>query len=276
MRANARHVWAARPRRCTDREQGPAEIRKAFTLIELLVVVAIISLLVSILIPSLVMAKDLAKRAVCISNLHNMGNLFHAYTSEGDGTVPLYITTEPGGLFYTSNGTTIAGYNVGWMDLMLNKDLTPGLFNCPAKFCPEPQYNGSFSSYIPLPSDYPLAQAAYRNYAYNSYFGFGGVLGKKPKVEEIERAAEIVVAADGRLDGGEVYGYINSEQLVNEYIRRVDKDSIYGEWAFPHENHDGLQILLADGHAEWRPWHDGDMGPGSIYHLSTWQWWLER
>lgn len=51
-----------------------------FTLIELLVVVAIISLLVSILLPSLQTAKDLAKSVVCQSNLKQIltGSSFYS------------------------------------------------------------------------------------------------------------------------------------------------------------------------------------------------------
>ena len=45
---------------------------KGFTLIELLVVVSIIALLVSILVPSLQQARELADRAVCATNQHGI------------------------------------------------------------------------------------------------------------------------------------------------------------------------------------------------------------
>lgn len=64
----------------------------AFTLIELLVVVSIISLLMSILLPSMSRARHQAKSAVCLSNLRQLGYLLLAYADEdqADQVIPIH------------------------------------------------------------------------------------------------------------------------------------------------------------------------------------------
>ena len=69
---------------------------RAFTLIELLVVIAIISLLVSILLPSLQRAKDLARTAVCLTNLRGLGMMGQIYQTDYDGWICPGKNQSPG------------------------------------------------------------------------------------------------------------------------------------------------------------------------------------
>jgi len=62
--------------------------RIGVTLIELLVVVAIIALLASILMPSLAKAREQAKGASCLSNLHNIGLSLAMYHGDNRGYYP--------------------------------------------------------------------------------------------------------------------------------------------------------------------------------------------
>ncbi len=72
----------------TAHERSARAARPAFTLIELLVVIAIIALLVSILLPSLQKAKDMAKEVICMSNLSGISKALGLYESENSGYYP--------------------------------------------------------------------------------------------------------------------------------------------------------------------------------------------
>jgi len=61
--------------------------RSAFTLIELLVVIAIIAILAALLFPVLARGKEKAKRAACLSNLHQLGVDVVMYTGENKDMV---------------------------------------------------------------------------------------------------------------------------------------------------------------------------------------------
>jgi prepilin-type N-terminal cleavage/methylation domain-containing protein/prepilin-type processing-associated H-X9-DG protein len=111
--------------------------RAAFTLIELLVVVAIISLLVSLLLPSLNQAKEAARTVSCAANLRSIGGGHQFYCEDFGGVFPSPIPLAEGG-----------GYNVLWNQiwdaligrLYLNdpypqsatSPVTTGVFVCPS------------------------------------------------------------------------------------------------------------------------------------------------
>jgi len=62
--------------------------RRGFTLVELLVVVAIIALLVTILMPALANALELARRAVCATNLKVLATGWQMYWRDYDDRTP--------------------------------------------------------------------------------------------------------------------------------------------------------------------------------------------
>lgn len=71
-------------RRCWRAASGP----QAFTLLELLVVISIIAVLAALLLPALTRAKDAGRRAVCLSNLRQVGIAMQSYAHENSDRIP--------------------------------------------------------------------------------------------------------------------------------------------------------------------------------------------
>ena len=81
-----------------DMARKPGEV-PGFTLIELLVVISIISLLVSVLLPSLGKARELARGTVCLANVRRLATAGQFYLTENRETFP------PVRMKYNSDGS---------------------------------------------------------------------------------------------------------------------------------------------------------------------------
>ena len=105
----------------------------AFTLFELLVVIAIISVLASLLLPVIGMARDGARRIVCGSNMRQMGMAFELYRVDNSGEYPLvYLPGNPISMVSPWNAWTYYPDQGRWFQFLEPYTETYKVFNCPA------------------------------------------------------------------------------------------------------------------------------------------------
>ena len=94
----------------------------AFTLIELLVVISIISLLMSILMPSLSRARDQAKGVHCRARLHEFGTAIATYENTFGGALPpAQWSPDPAG-FQSAGDANISDEPIqyGWAEILFS------------------------------------------------------------------------------------------------------------------------------------------------------------
>lgn len=197
-----------------------------FTLIELLVVVAIISLLVSLLLPSLNKAKQLAKTTLCGANLRSLGLAWHYYAQDYDGKFP------SGSLYWGQEG-----YNDHFWPRLVLPYVAPGV---------EP--------YQPFPDVFfcptkPIGLDGITTYHYNCHVGFKYTApGKFTPVDSITDPARVPLLFDYSSPVGNPRGNYFSCPTWEE----TDYRSYYFWLAVSdvHENGMGSNFVMADGHIE--------------------------
>ena len=227
----------------------------AFTLVELLAVIGIISVLTSLLLPVLSVAREEARSIKCLSNLRQLGLAAIIYCNHNDDHYPIA---------YFTDGNTYIGYN--W-DFTLIPSPTPGgaptivpgllwtndgsgaqVFQCP--------------SYEGTPDN---ANDPYTGYNYNtSYIGHGDMeyVEAPLKASQVRNQVTTALFGDGQYWGG-----------PDKFMRSPflsPSDSMYypsaGTQGYRHRNR--TNVYYCDGHADsiagcYTNTIDPEVGPGT-------------
>jgi prepilin-type N-terminal cleavage/methylation domain-containing protein len=264
--------------------------KKGFTLIELLVVVAIIALLISILLPSLARAREIAKRAVCASNLRGVGQAMKVYSNDNTDWFPCAPFDDTTSDTEGGNNVFYVGYLGANITVPLTTDLegfvhpsrslfmliidgscTPKQFNCPSAGDGE----DDLRNYMTTPAT--AAQVGkdrfdFRGYPFLSY-GYQMPFGPKARPNE-NLSSQMALMADkgpffeaGAAASGGFPGDVadqskqgialsdgpgNSLNLGNDETEILSLSA--EKWALINsQNHagEGENVLFADSHVEF-------------------------
>lgn len=123
-----RSVWT---RGLTSGEAITMRKRSAFTLIEILVTVAIISLLISITVPSLAAARRQSKNTKCKHNLHQISLAMQSYLQQHRDRFPFCkrVPSETGDMWTLPMALS---REVGYQARKVTEDFRNEVFECPA------------------------------------------------------------------------------------------------------------------------------------------------
>jgi prepilin-type processing-associated H-X9-DG protein/prepilin-type N-terminal cleavage/methylation domain-containing protein len=203
--------------------------RHCFTLIELLVVIAIMALLVSILLPSLSRARQVARKTYCMGNLREIGKALFYYGQDFNEYFPVtHESTD-----YEKEGVEIAEW---W------KFLLPYRFSREYMLCPSDPYRDD-----PLGPDEPNERVV--SYSVNGMFEYGRQL------SAVRHPADKICVSER---GDER----NQDGILEQCYHAWKAQSVWKKLLKPDRHLGRSNYLFADLHVEWLSWAE-TIGDGS-------------
>jgi prepilin-type N-terminal cleavage/methylation domain-containing protein/prepilin-type processing-associated H-X9-DG protein len=248
-----------------------------FTVIELLVVVAVIGILASILLPTLMRSKERAQGIICMNNTKQLTCAWFMYADEHSQSLA-YNYGAVGSSANRNATAAISGTNGpvmtrNWADGIMDWNVTPNSDNTNTAILMEyglGPYNNTPAIYR-CPSDYvlsPAQQAAgwssrARSYSMNAMVGDAGSITQagvnqnNPSYVQFFKMTSIPIPS-------QIFVFLDEHpDSINDgyFLEKVDQPQW---WDLPASYHDrAASFSFADGHAELHQWKYADTMPPS-------------
>ena len=217
-------------------------MKRCFTLIELLVVIAIIAVLAAMLLPALTNAKDVVKRAACVSNMRQFAQAGISYVNDWNDW---WLPTRR----WDSN--TELAKMLGIQTYPNNDFLWSNKFSCPKAAL-------ALDSSVSTNTTSNGVLYAYISYSYGaSYTGAGP---DSFHLKDIQSPSKKMAWADG-LDW---ILYPENTNYPSYYAQYNESHWGQGITAYRHPSATA-NLVFFDGHAESQPWQYVYTNRSSLY-----------
>lgn len=240
--------------------------KKGFTLIELLVVIAIIALLVSILMPGLSRARELAKRASCGSNTSSVGKAIALYQGSYKDAYPWIRSTNWDSEIGTAAMTVpplpsanADARSIGAILFLLVRDgQSTGIFTCPSADSDKAAENKGTTYVIKDAYDFEDGENLSYSYQYPLVSGTAwtnGVTGRSN--------SQVAIMADS------IKTLTDRSKLAIAWSTVTDKKVIKAALSQNHTAGEYINVLYADSHVGNGAKGDLGFSKDSIYTNAT-------